>query len=109
MSKDNRRHAPSMIQLGRRVLLTLGWVSLMLIALWLWLSWHNTKQVATQRMTAAAGLIAGHATNFFDLIGSHMDWLADDLRHIDAANHPEQALSCSGVSSPDIRNWLPWR
>ncbi|MDX1251370.1 MAG: EAL domain-containing protein [Gammaproteobacteria bacterium] len=92
MRKDNRHHAPSMIQLGRRVLLTLGWVSLTLIALWLWLSWYNTKQVATQRMTAAAGLIAGHATNFFDLIGSHMGWLADDLRRIDAANHPEQAL-----------------
>lgn len=92
MSENNRHHAPSMIQLGRRVLLTLGWVSLMLIALWLWLSWHNTKQVAAQRMAAAAGLIAGHATNFFDLIGSQMDWLTDDLRRIDAVNHPDRAL-----------------
>lgn len=88
----NRHRSPSMIQLGRRVLLTLGWVSLLLIALWLWLSWYNTKQVATQRMAAAAALIAGHASNFFDLIGSQMDWLADDMRRVDAVNHPDRAL-----------------
>lgn len=82
-----------MIQLGRRLMLSLGLASLLFVAAWLWLSWLQLKQVQLQRMGLAVTLIAGQTEARFDLIGVHLEVLGDDLLRVDALNHPDVALA----------------
>ena len=90
---ERQSTAPSMLQLGRRVMLVLGLTSLVLVAVWLWLSWHNTKDMQSQRMRLAVTLIASHEGNYFDSVGSQLDRLADDLIYAQALRRPREALA----------------
>lgn len=85
--------SPSLIQLGRRVLLVLGLVTLILIALWMWMSWNNIRQMQLQRMTIAASLAGHHAQSYFDNIGSHLETLATTIKQRDALNNPNIATT----------------
>lgn len=83
---------PTMIQLGGRVVLALGLIALVLVSLWLWLSWTSLKKNQIQRMAVASGLIAAHAANFFDFVGSDLARLGDDLSRTQALQYPDAAL-----------------
>ena len=91
-SEVNRRaKAPAMVQLWRRVLLVVGVTAIVLVSLWLWISWQVTKQTQLQRMRQGVVLIAGHSENFFNSIASHLDGLADNLLKTNALDNPEAA------------------
>ncbi len=71
--------APSLIRLGARLLTGIGLVALGLAALWLWLSWENTRRAAEQSMAVTAALVAAHAESQFDAIASGLTRLVADL------------------------------
>jgi diguanylate cyclase (GGDEF)-like protein len=85
--------APSMIQLGRRVLLLIGISVVGVMLIWLWLTWQGTKQGQMQRMRIAVGLIAGQAGSFFSDLASDMQLLGHDLIAIDVTHNPRSAES----------------
>ncbi len=85
--------SPSLVQLGRRVLLALGLTALVLVALWLWLSWRSLKQVQLQRMTVAASLAANQARSYFDTLGTNLEALALRLQQAGAPQRTETALA----------------
>lgn len=89
---DNRSKAPSLIRLGARAFFVLGGLFLTLILLWLWLSWNSTRQSYLQRMSMTAALTAGHAQNYFDSFGIYLEDLAENMRSVDVARHPEAVL-----------------
>lgn len=84
---------PSMVQLGRRVFLTLGLIGLFLVALWLWLSWNTVKNQQLERMGVVAKLVAGQAQSHFDSLGSHLEMLAWQLNNVNVVAHPERGLA----------------
>jgi diguanylate cyclase (GGDEF)-like protein/PAS domain S-box-containing protein len=86
-----RAQAPAMVQLWRRVLLVVGLSAIILVSLWLWISWQVTKQAQLQRMRQGVVLIVGHSENFFNSIASHLDGLADDLIKGEALNSADVA------------------
>ncbi len=83
--------SPSLIQLGRRSVLVLGLLSLLLIGLWMWLSWNNLRQLQLQRMTIAVSLAANHSQSYFETVGSHLDALATFIIQRDALRQPQVA------------------
>ena len=87
------KKSPSLIQLGRRVLFVLGLTTLILIALWMWLSWNNIRSLQLQRMTVAASLAAYHSQSYFDNIGGHLGSLATAIKQQGALNNPKVATS----------------
>ncbi|MDE2089316.1 MAG: hypothetical protein KGJ12_04790, partial [Gammaproteobacteria bacterium] len=92
LSADSPIKTPSMVQLGYRVLLALACVSLGVVSLWLWLSWHSIKQQQLQRMGIVATMVAGQAENYFDVLGSRLETLSDRLRELDVLHRPQAAL-----------------
>jgi diguanylate cyclase (GGDEF)-like protein len=85
--------APSLVQLGRRVLLALGLTALVLIALWLWLSWQSLKQIQLQRMTVAVSLAANQARAYFDTLGTNLETLALRLQQAGVPQRADGALA----------------
>lgn len=83
----------SLLQLGRRVLLGVGLAALMLIGLWLWLSWNNLKQIQQQRMTVAVSLAASHARSYFDTLGTDLEALSLRILNERALERPESVLT----------------
>jgi len=88
---ESATKSPSLIQLGRRTVLVLGLLSLVLIGLWMWLSWKNLRQIQLQRMTIAATLAAHHSQSYFETVGSHLEGLATFIVQRDALNQPKIA------------------
>jgi len=83
---ESIQKSPSLIQLGRRTVLVMGLLALILISLWMWLSWKNLRQLQLQRMTIASSLAAHHSQSYFETVGSHLDNLASQLIQRDALN-----------------------
>lgn len=83
----------SLVQLGRRVLLGLGLVALLLVGLWLWLSWNNVKQIQQQRMTVAVSLAANHARSYFDTLGTDLEALSLRILRDRGLEQPDRALT----------------
>ena len=97
--------SPSLIQLGHRAILVLGLLTLVLIALWMWLSWKNIRQVQLQRMTIATTLAAHHAQSYFDNISGQLEGLAALIKQREALNKPkiaEQLLREFRLKHPDL-------
>ena len=97
--------SPSLIQLGRRGLSALGLSALVLVGLWLWLSWNNLRQSQLQRMTIVASLAANQSQSYFDNIGSDLGALATLIRQKDALHHPRLAdalLTDFKAQHPDL-------
>ncbi len=84
---------PSLIQLGRRGLWILGLTALLLVGLWLWLTWNNVRQMQLQRMTVAVSLAANHSQSYLDNVGGHLESLALLMRQNAALKHPRIAHS----------------
>lgn len=87
------KHAPSMIKLGRRVLILVGLTALVLVLAWLWLSWQGIKQAQTQRMRTASALLAAQTDGHFDAIADRMKWLARELKKNDSLQRPSAAVA----------------
>ena len=105
LATDLLQKSPSLIQLGRRVLLALGLLTLVLISLWMLLSWKNLRQLQLQRMTVATTLAAHQSQSFFDTVGSHLDSLANLINQRDALNDPKVAteiLKEFKAKNPDL-------
>lgn len=71
--------APSLIRLGARVLAAVSLVALLLVALWLWLSWENTRRAAEHTLAMSAALVAAHAESQFEALALELARLAVDL------------------------------
>lgn len=84
--------APSIIQLGRRILVIVGLTVLAAILAWLWLVWQGTKQAQIQRMTVAASLIAGQANSYFGSLTDRLQLLAREIERVEPLRHPAAAL-----------------
>lgn len=89
---SNYNNAPTLIRLGSTVFLSMGAAYLVLISLWLWHSWEDTKQAHLERLRVTAALAAGHAQNYFGFISSNLDELSEELQHADALKHPDTVL-----------------
>jgi diguanylate cyclase (GGDEF)-like protein len=99
------RHSPSLIQLGRRGLVVLGLSALVLVGLWLGLSWNNLRQSQLQRMTIVVSLAANQSQSYFDNIGSDLGALATLIRQKEALHYPRLAaalLADFKVKHPDL-------
>ena len=83
--------SPTLIQLGRRALWVMGITALLLVGLWLWLTWNNVRQLQIQRMTVAASFAANHSQSYFDTKAGHIEALSLLMRQNDALNHPSTA------------------
>lgn len=91
-AEHQARGAPSLIRIGRRVLVALGLVSVVVIGVWLWMAWQNTLQGQLQRMSVATHLLAVHAQNYFDTIAEDLEALGEELARVGALRHPAAAL-----------------
>ena len=89
LDSNLRPKSPSLIQLGRRVLLILGLITLILLVLWMWLSWNNTRQVQLQRMTIAASLAAHHSQSYFDILAGQLEGFSTLIGQAEALNKPQ--------------------
>jgi len=97
--------APSMIQLGQRLLNVIGLVSAAILAAWLWMSWQQIKSAQIARMTTTVKLLAAHADHYFASVGNRLEDVAKDLQEIDLLRYPQQAtplLAAVKVGTPDI-------
>jgi diguanylate cyclase (GGDEF)-like protein len=97
--------SPSLIQLGRRGLFVLGVFALILVGLWLWLSWHNLRQAQLQRMGIAVSLAANQSQSYFDSIGNDLGALAARLQQTDALHYSsttDDLLSAFKAKHPDL-------
>jgi diguanylate cyclase (GGDEF)-like protein len=74
-------HSLSLARLGGRVLKILGLISLILVLLWLWFVWTNTKQTHLQRTRMVSSLVAGYADEHFGMISESMRKLGENLTH----------------------------
>jgi len=84
--------APSMLQLGRRLLAVIGLASAAILAAWLWMAWEQTRSAQIVRMTITVKLLAAHADHYFAAFGNRMEILAKDLDAVDPLRHPQAAL-----------------
>lgn len=65
---------------------------IVLIGLWLWLSWENYKQANCQRLSVTAAFTAGQVQNYFDYLGEHLEGLAEELRPLEIPYQSEKAM-----------------
>ncbi|MHB8455965.1 MAG: EAL domain-containing protein [Acidiferrobacterales bacterium] len=91
-SKSAAKVAPSMIELGMRVLWLVGALLIISTGLWLALTWHTISQRQIQRMSVAATLAATDADGYFGLLRVRGRQVADQLRRRDVLRHPQAAL-----------------
>jgi len=85
--------APSIIQLGRRILFIVGVTVIAAMLTWLWLVWQGTKQAQIQRMAVGASLIAGQANSYFGSLTDRLQILAREIERIGPMRNPAAALA----------------
>jgi diguanylate cyclase (GGDEF)-like protein len=103
--KSAPAHAPSMIQLGQRLLAVIALVTSVILAVWLWVSWDQTQSAQIARMANTVKLLAAHSDNYFTSVGRKLEIVANDLEEVNPLRNPRQATSLlraamSGI--PDI-------
>ncbi len=94
-----------MIQLGRRLLVIIGLVSTAILAVWLWMSWEQTRTAQIARMTTTVKLLAAHGEHYFASFGHKLEAVAQELDDIDPEHHPLQATSllrAAKAGNPDV-------
>jgi diguanylate cyclase (GGDEF)-like protein len=105
VKKPMSQLAPSMTQLGRRVVLLVGLTALGLMLVWLWLSWQGIKQAQTQRMRMATTLLAAQTDSYFGAIADRLKFLERELIRTDSLRSPSAALVLLKqfkVENPDL-------
>ncbi len=85
-------HAPSMLQLGQRLLVITSLVLVMIMAAWLWLSWQQARSAEIARMATTVKLLAAHADHYFAAHGNRIEILAKELDAVDPLRYPQAAL-----------------
>ena len=86
------KSAPSVIQLGRRLVMFICLTLFLAVVVWLWLSWQHVRDEQLARMITTVRLVAAHADHYFDSLGNKMEVLARDLAPLNPVARPEQAL-----------------
>jgi len=81
--------APSLVQIGRRLMLVIAIATLVALALWLWLSWKQTRAAHLQRMDVTVKLMAAHADHYFGSIGLGLQKLAAELEPRNVLVNPQ--------------------
>ena len=66
---------PTLARLGRRALLSVGLVLLVLVGLWLWAAWYNTGLTHLKRTRMISSLVAGYAENYFNFLSTRLERL----------------------------------
>ena len=82
---------PTLARLGRRALLSVGLVLLVLVGLWLWAAWYNTGLTHLKRTRMISSLVAGYAENYFNFLSTRLERLGDDLIRVDALHNLDKA------------------
>jgi diguanylate cyclase (GGDEF)-like protein len=83
---------PSMVQLGQRLLFAIGLAVAVTVAIWLWVSWQQVREVEVKRMGTTVQLLAAHADNYFAAFEQRMQGLARELRRHDPLADPDAVL-----------------
>jgi len=94
-----------MIQLGRRLLAVIALVSAGILAVWLWISWEQTRSAQIARMTTTVTLLAAHADHYFASVGNKLETVARELDDVNPQRDPRQAtalLRAAKAGNPDI-------
>jgi diguanylate cyclase (GGDEF)-like protein len=94
-----------MIQLGQRLLVAIGLVSAVILAVWLWLSWDQTRSAQIARMTTTVTLLAAHGEHYFASVGHKLEAVAKELEDVNPSRDPQQAtglLRAAMAGNPDI-------
>jgi diguanylate cyclase (GGDEF)-like protein len=89
-------NAPTMLQLGQRVMGGIILVTALAVGVWLWLAWQQVREAQLTRMHTTVRLIAAHADHYFVALGRQLENLAGDLRHVDPLVQPERARALLG-------------
>ncbi|OIQ82961.1 response regulator PleD [mine drainage metagenome] len=87
-----RSGAPTLAQLGWRLLVGGVVLFALLIGLWLWTSWTSVRQANAQRALLTASLLAVNAETIFQRVQDDLMHLGDTLGDT-AQDHPEQAVA----------------
>lgn len=74
-------------------MLALGLAALVLVAIWLGLSWNSLKQIQQQRMTVAVSLAANQARSYFDTLSTNLETLSLRLLQEGGTRRPDAALA----------------
>jgi hypothetical protein len=97
--------APSMIQLGRRLLAIIALVSTGILAVWLWISWEQTRSAQVARMSTTVKLLAAHADHYFASVGNKLETVARELEDVNPRLDPRRVtalLRAAKAGNPDI-------
>ena len=100
-----RARALSMTQLGQRLLVAIGLVSVAILAAWLWLSWEQTRSAQIARMTTTVKLLAAHADHYFASVGNKLEAVAKELEDMNPRHDSQQVaalLLAAKAGNPDI-------
>jgi hypothetical protein len=95
----------SMTQLGQRLLVAIGLVSVAILAAWLWLSWEQTRSAQIARMTTTVKLLAAHADHYFASVGNKLEAVAKELEDMNPRHDSQQVtalLLAAKAGNPDI-------
>ncbi|OZB55102.1 MAG: hypothetical protein B7X42_01000, partial [Thiomonas sp. 14-66-4] len=87
-----RPGAPTLAQLGWRLLAGGVVLFALLIGLWLWTSWISVRHANAQRSLLTASLLAVNAETIFQRVQDDLMHLGDTLGDT-ARDHPEQAVA----------------
>lgn len=97
--------APTLIQLGQRLLVVIGVTTAVILSIWLWISWEQMRSAQIARMTTTVRLLAAHADHYFASLGGKIEALAEDLQDADWAHRHQtivQRLAKVRAGNPDI-------
>ncbi len=96
--------APSIIQLGQRVLAVIALVSAGILVVWLWISWEQTRSAQIARMTTTVKLLAAHADHYFASVGNKLETVARQLEDVNPQRDPRRVtalLRAAKAGNPD--------
>jgi len=97
--------APTLIQLGQRLLIVIGVAATVILSVWLWISWEQMRAAQIARMTTTVKLLAGHSDHYFASFGNKIEALAADLQAADRIQGNQkivQRLALVRAGNPDI-------
>jgi len=93
MIESRASNAPSVIQLGRRLVAFIFLTLLLAVGVWLWLSWQYVRDEQLARMTTMVRLVAAQTDHYFASLGNKMEVLARDLTPLDPVTRPQETLA----------------
>jgi diguanylate cyclase (GGDEF)-like protein len=97
--------APTMLQLGQRVMAVITLFTAAIIGTWLWIAWNQVCDAQLGHMHTTVRLITAQSDHYFAALGIKLEKLMGELHGIDPAANPERArphLQAFVAGSPDV-------